>query len=169
VHEIIMAARDNHTDKDERRDDVSDVAQQSLTGHAAPLAGSVRGDHVSPEESAVAHFDHPSPDDDEVFDLANLSEAHTGVPGFILISTRFPQHGPRVKLGADQPNFSVTVAEEPEVVVNSLPDSVVKRMSPTVIEWVRLNREALLSFWNEGAYWPKEQVDVHLNAFARLP
>jgi hypothetical protein len=35
--------------------------------------------------------------DDEVHDMANLSEARTGVPGVISISTQVLRHGPRVK------------------------------------------------------------------------
>lgn len=41
------------------------------------------------------------------------------------------------------------------------------RMGPEVVEWVRLNRDALLSYWNEGDTWMKEQVDAH--SFVRLP
>ena len=92
-------------------------------------------------------------EDDEVFDMANLSEARTGVPGVIYISTRVARHGPRVKYfarpGGDQPSFSVSIAEEPEVVANNLPERVLKRMSPKVIAWVRLNRETLLDFWSQ--------------------
>lgn len=83
-------------------------------------------------------------DDDEIFDMANLSEARTGIPGVVRISTRVAKHGPRVKYlekaGADQPSFSVSIADPPEVVANSLAERIVKRMSPEVIEWVALNR-----------------------------
>jgi hypothetical protein len=116
--------------------------------------------------------DAASIDEDEVFDMANLSEARTGVPGVIWISTRVARHGPRVKYferpGADQPSFSVSIAEPPEVVANSLPERALKRMSPVVIEWVRLNREALLAFWTDGDKWMKEEVDAHIDALARL-
>ena len=112
-------------------------------------------------------------DEDEVFDMANLSEARTGIPGVIWISTRIARHGPRVKYferpGGDQPSFSVTLADAPEIVANSLPDRVLARMSPRVIEWVRLNQAALLAFWNEGDRWMKEEVDAHIEGLARLP
>ena len=110
---------------------------------------------------------------DEVHDMANLSEARTGVPGVIWISTRVARHGPRVKYslkpGIDQPSFSVSIADEPEVVASDLPERVVRRMSAEVIEWVKLNREALLAFWNEGDTWLKEQVDAHIEGLVRLP
>jgi len=109
---------------------------------------------------------------DEVFDMANLSEARTGVSGVIYISTRVTRHGPRVKYferpGGDQPSFSVSIADLPAVVANSLPDRVLNRMSPRVIEWVRVNREALLAFWNEGDTWMDEEVTAFKEALVRL-
>lgn len=112
-------------------------------------------------------------EEDEVHDMANLSEARTGVPGVIWISTRVARHGPRVKYyekaGSDQPSFSVSIAETPEVVANSLPERVVKRMSPEVIEWVGLNRAALLEFWNRGDTWMDEEVEAFKKALVRLP
>jgi hypothetical protein len=112
-------------------------------------------------------------EEDEVFDMANLSEARTGIPGVVYVSTRVGRHGPRVKYferaGNDQPSFSVSIAEPPDVVANSLPERVLKRMAPKVIAWVALNREALLDFWLRGDTWMKEEVDKHLDSFARLP
>ncbi len=112
-------------------------------------------------------------EEDEIFDMANLSEARTGIPGVVWISTRVAKHGPRVKYfekaGSDQPSFSVSIADAPEVVANSLPERVLKRMSPEVIAWVGLNRAALLDFWNRGDTWMKEQVDAHLDGLVRLP
>lgn len=112
-------------------------------------------------------------EEDEVFDMANLSEARTGIPGVVWISTRVARHGPRVKYyekpGASQPSFSVAIDEPPKVVAGDLPERVIKRMSPEVIEWVRLNRDALLAFWNEGDTWMKEQVDDLIDGLVRLP
>ena len=51
--------------------------------------------------------------DEDIFDMANLPEERTGVPGVIMISTAMGRHGPRVKYylktGSGQPSFSVTV------------------------------------------------------------
>jgi hypothetical protein len=111
-------------------------------------------------------------EDDEVFDMANLSEARTGVPGVIYISTREGKHAPRVKYferpGRDQPSFSVSISEPPAVLVNSLPERTLKRFSPKVVEWVTLNRDALLAFWNEGDTWMKEQVDATIDGLVRV-
>ena len=49
-------------------------------------------------------------DDEDIFDLANLGEDRTGVPGVIMISTVMGSHGPRVKYcqktGPGQPSLA---------------------------------------------------------------
>jgi hypothetical protein len=110
---------------------------------------------------------------DETFDMANLSEARTGVPGVIWISTQVGRHGPRVKYfqraGRDQPSFSMSIDDAPRVLASDLPERVVTRMAPEVAEWVRLNRAALLAFWADGDTWLKEQVDAHIDSLKPLP
>ncbi len=44
----------------------------------------------------------------------------------------------------------MSISDEPEVLANSLPTRDLNRVAPAVIEWVRLNRDALSKFWNEG-------------------
>ncbi len=87
---------------------------------------------------------------DEVVEMANLTSAQTGVAGTIFISTAMGPHGPRVKYfvqpGRTQPSFSVSVADIPAVVANSLPARVVRQMSPQVIEWVSRNRDDSAGF-----------------------
>jgi hypothetical protein len=72
--------------------------------------------------------------DEELFEMANLEPAKTGVDGFVYIST--PRHGPRVKyfrkLGKGQPSFSVSIAEAPEVLVSSLGKADTERYAPEV-------------------------------------
>lgn len=52
--------------------------------------------------------------DADVFEMANLVEAQTGVPGTLFISTIMGSHGPRVKdypkRGGQEPSFSVAIA-----------------------------------------------------------
>jgi hypothetical protein len=92
--------------------------------------------------------------DDDVVEMTNLQETDTGIPGVVFISTAMGSHGPRVKYfvkaGRDQPSFSVSIADEPKVLANSLSQRDLNRAAPAVIGWVRLNRRALLQFWNEG-------------------
>jgi len=66
----------------------------------------------------------PSDMIEEVVEMANLTSTQTGVPGTIFISTAMGVHGPRVKYflkpGRNQPSFSVSIADVPTVVTNSL-------------------------------------------------
>jgi hypothetical protein len=100
---------------------------------------------------------------DDVVEMANLTSAQTGVAGTIFISTAMGAHGPRVKYfiqpGRTQPNFSVSIADTPAVVANSLPARTVRQMSPQVIEWVLRNKDGLLDFWHRGDTWMQPEVN----------
>jgi len=124
-----------------------------------------------PSGSSVAPA--AAPDEDEVFEMANLSSARTGIDGIVFVSTQIGRHGPRVKYylraGRSQPSFSVSVGDEPKVLANSLPQPVVNRMAPKVFEWVKLNRAALLEFWNHGDSWLDEQVTAFKERLVKLP
>ena len=80
--------------------------------------------------------------DDGVIEMANLDKSQTGIDGVIWISTMMTGHAPRVKYfvrpGRTQSSFSVTIADLPSVVANSLPPRVVNQMSSLVIQWVTL-------------------------------
>lgn len=110
--------------------------------------------------------------DPELFEMANLEPAKTGVDGFVYVSTAVARHGPRVKffrrLGKGQPSFSVSIAEAPEVLVSSLSQAETERYGPEVIEFVSRNRDRLLDFWNHGTDWPSDQVHAFLNSFVRV-
>jgi hypothetical protein len=103
---------------------------------------------------------------DELVEMANLTTAQTGVPGTIFVSTAMGSHGPRVKYyvqpGRTQPSFSVTISDTPTVAANSLPLRVLRQMSPPVIQFVALNRTALLDFWNNGDTWTQPQVNAFI-------
>ena len=110
--------------------------------------------------------------DEDLVEMANLPEEDTGIPGTIFVSTRMGRHGPRVKYfdgraGEAQPSCSVTIADPPRVVANSLPDHVVRQRAPLVSAWVALNRDALLEFWNEGASWTRAEVSRFLDGLKR--
>jgi hypothetical protein len=110
--------------------------------------------------------------EEDVFDMANLGEAQTGVPGVILISTAMGAHGPRVKYylkaGRHQPSFSVAVSPEPRVVANSLPERDLARMAAPVIAWVAANHEALARFWWDGPDWMNDQVQNFIAALKKV-
>ena len=99
----------------------------------------------------------------DVIEMANLTNQQTGISGTIFISTAMGSHGPQLKYflqpGRTQPSFSVSVADPPVVVANSLPARVLRRRSAEVIEWVWRNRDALLDFWQRGDTWTQPEVN----------
>ncbi|MDP1913087.1 hypothetical protein [Brevundimonas sp.] len=104
--------------------------------------------------------------EEDVFDMANLGEDRTGAPGVITISTVMGSHGPRVKYdlktGPGQPSFSVAVASEPRLLARSMAARDLNRRAPAVIDWVRLNHEALARFWSQGAHWMHDEVQTFI-------
>lgn len=122
--------------------------------HQHPRNWSVAEPTLGEELTALA--------DDDVVEMTNLQEQDTGIPGTIFVSTAMGSHGPRIKYfiktGRDQPSFSVSIADEPQVLANSLPAREMNRAAPAVLEWVRLNREALLRFWNQGDTYSVREV-----------
>jgi hypothetical protein len=100
--------------------------------------------------------------DDDVLEFMNLTSHQTGIDGVLFISTARGQHGARVKYfvktGKGQPSFSVSISAEPEVLASSLPDRLVRRIAPSVIEWVKLNQADLVRFWQEGESWTLDEV-----------
>ncbi len=111
-------------------------------------------------------------DDEDIFEMANLGEDRTGVPGVIMISTVMGSHGPRVKYflktGPGQSSFSVSVASEPRVLASSMAVRDLSRRAPLVIDWVRLNHQALARFWSEGAHWMNDEVQTFIAALKKV-
>ena len=109
---------------------------------------------------------------EEIVEMANLTSEQTGVPGTIFVSTAMGSHGPRVKYfvrpGRTQPSFSVSIADTPAVVANSLPARTLRQRSPQVIEWVSTNKDALLDFWNNGDTWSQPEVNEFIQRLQRL-
>ena len=109
---------------------------------------------------------------DDVVEMANLTTAQTGVTGTIFISTSMGGHGPRVKYflqpGRSQPSFSVTISDMPAIAANSLPVRIVRQMSPQVIAWVSLNKDALLNFWYHGDTWTQPEVNDFIQRLDRV-
>lgn len=111
-------------------------------------------------------------DDEDIFDMANLGEERTGVPGVIMISTAMGSHGPRVKYylktGPGQSSFSVAVASEPRVLASSMAARDLNRRAPLVIDWVKLNHEALARFWSVGAHWMTDEVQTFIASLRKV-
>ena len=109
---------------------------------------------------------------EDVVEMANLTSAQTGVPGTIFISTAMGAHGPRIKYflkpGRTQPSFSVSIADTPTVVANSLSPRIVRQMSPQVIDWVSRNKGSLLDFWQHGDTWSQPEVNDFIQRLQRV-
>jgi len=109
---------------------------------------------------------------EEVAEMANLTSVQTGVTGTIFISTAMGGHGPRVKYferpGRTQPSFSVSIADTPAVVANSLPMRTMRQMAPQVIEWVSGNKDALMDFWHHGDTWTQPEVNDFIQRLRRI-
>jgi hypothetical protein len=108
----------------------------------------------------------------DVIEVANLTSEQTGVSGTIFISTAMGSHGPWVKYfirpGRTQPSFSVSIADAPSVVANSLSARIVRQMSPQVIDWVLRNKDALLDFWQHGDTWSQPEVNDFIQKLQRV-
>lgn len=111
--------------------------------------------------------------EEALFEMTNLPADRTGIRGILFLSTSVGFHGPRVKYfvktGKGQPSFSVSIANEPEVLASSLPERVVSEMAPQVIAWVVLNREELLAFWNEGETWTFDELQAFIERLGKIP
>jgi hypothetical protein len=111
-------------------------------------------------------------EEDDIFEMANLSEHQTGIAGIVFISTVMGAHGPRVKYyartGPGQASFSVAVASEPRVLANSMDERDLARMAPAVLKWVELNHEALSRFWWEGKFWVDDEVAAFKAALVKV-
>ena len=109
--------------------------------------------------------------DDSIIEMANLDKSQTGSDGIIWISTMMtgaPSVKYFVRAGRTQPSFSVTIAHQPRVATNSLPPQVLNQMSPLVMQWVTLNKDALLDFWHHGDTWTASQLIQFLQSFQTL-
>ena len=112
--------------------------------------------------------------EDDIVEMANLFTEETGVEGVIFVSTEMASHGPRVKysrkVGRHQPSFSVSISREPRILARSsdIADHVLAEAAPRVIQWVKLNRDALLNFWQNGTTWSRQQESTFFDSLKKL-
>jgi hypothetical protein len=105
--------------------------------------------------------------------MANLTEADTGVPGIMYVSTRQGRHGPRVKWyprrgGADEQFLTVTLEEPPRILNHGLSPREASGAAAAA-EWASLNCAVLLRFWNEGTPWTFREVNTFIDGLRNLP
>jgi len=87
---------------------------------------------------------------DLFFDIANIYPKHTGLPFVVWISVKGgARHDARVKVSLHpraQPDELISVAIRPEIRV--VEGSMSQEHLAALAEWIELNREMLLNYWN---------------------
>lgn len=108
----------------------------------------------------------------DLLEMANLSEKKTGVRGVIYISSRQGSHGPRFKWYASRPpnapNLSVVLSEEPTIINHTVDDRLVREISPDLIKWGKLNRDALIWFWENGTSLIDDELDKFKKSLVKI-
>jgi hypothetical protein len=112
--------------------------------------------------------------DDEMFDVVNLATRETGVTGTIFVSTAQGAHGPRVKWYPGRPGrevacLTMTLEAVPQVINHGLSRIQASSGEAQLREWVRMNRAALLDFWENGVFWTRDEVNAFFDGLAKLP
>ena len=92
-------------------------------------------------------------DADDLFEMANLSPAVTGLPMIVWISERGrARHDARVKVSLVhgrrvRPDRTATVSVRSTVEIVAGPD-LDRRDMELVRRWIEMNREAIIAYWN---------------------
>lgn len=89
---------------------------------------------------------------DRVCDMANLREKTTGINTIIFVSSREHRHKPRLKvLRSLKESFSVSIEDNPRVILGD-PSIVSTKVLEQVKEWIILNKDLLLEYWNDPLF-----------------
>jgi hypothetical protein len=92
-------------------------------------------------------------DGQDIFEMANLEYDLTGLAVYIYVSGKGnTKHGPRLKVSKiygkmSKSLFPITISDKPKVIGDDIGDIKSKDIKK-IIEWVKLNKELLLAFWN---------------------
>jgi hypothetical protein len=93
------------------------------------------------------------PDEDDLYEMANLFPRTTGLPMTVWVSPRGPaRHAARIKVSLspgrmDIGNSAVVgIRPRPRLIEGRLPPAELELVS----QWIRLNEAALIDYWNES-------------------
>lgn len=81
-------------------------------------------------------------------DAATLVKEDTGVDAIILVNHGYPEQDPVVIARFDDIEVFVSISDKPEIIDNPQVDVSMG----DVIDWVKLNKELLLEYWNADLY-----------------
>lgn len=87
-------------------------------------------------------------------EMSNYGKEDTKLPCVVYLSNRIGvNHGPRIKVNADYgdrwsgKSFSITITDVPVVIGDTA--KVKQSDIETIKDWIRLNKNTLLAYWNE--------------------
>lgn len=98
--------------------------------------------------SAIHNKTHLAHNGEVLNEMANLYFRTTGINTRIYISSKEPQHRPRIKVynSSNSESFSLSIEDEPKILAGD--SSIVSpKILKQVIEWIPLNKDLLLYYW----------------------
>lgn len=81
-------------------------------------------------------------------DAATLVKEDTGVDAIILVNHGYLEQNPVVMVRFNDIELFVSISDKPEIIDNPQVDVSMG----DVIDWVKLNKELLLEYWNDDLY-----------------
>ena len=81
-------------------------------------------------------------------DAATLVKEDTGVDAIILVNHGYLEQNPVVMVRFNDIELFVSISDKPEIIDNPQVDVSMG----DVIDWVKLNEELLLGYWNDNLY-----------------
>ena len=81
-------------------------------------------------------------------DAATLVKEDTGVDAIILVNHGYLEQNPVVMVRFNDIELFVSISDKPEIIDNPQVDIPVSE----VMDWVKLNKELLLEYWNDDLY-----------------
>lgn len=91
----------------------------------------------------------------ELFEMARVREADSGIPAEIYVSTKLAvrgRHGPRIKVSnikntfSDVDNFAIEISKNPTLKAGK--SKLKLSVFGDIVDWVKLNYEPLIKYWN---------------------
>lgn len=104
-------------------------------------------------------------------EMSNLGPEDTGLDrGFIRVSTKEGNHGPRVKYyrkpGKDQPYAGIEISVDPKIFYDDL--KMTRKEKEQAIEFVRLNYKKLGLFWKKGTDWTRKETNEFFDSLIKV-
>lgn len=98
--------------------------------------------------SATQYKDNLAPNTEVLNEMANLYFRTTGINARIYVSSKEPLHKPRIKVynSSNSESISLSIDDDPQILAGN-PLIVSPKVLKQVKEWIPLNKELLLYYW----------------------